>query len=83
MSKEKSIIKDKNRGSGRTTRLIDYYIQELFTKGEINVKDHYDNIIAHKYLVQRIKDRYKNEFNRGFQELIINNLNIKLKQLGI
>jgi hypothetical protein len=29
------------RRSGRTTRLIDAYVQELFTKGEVVVLDHW------------------------------------------
>ena len=67
-----------NRGTGRTTRLIDSYIQELFKNGEIEVRDHYDSIHAHKYLVKRIVDRYNNEFNRGHQKLVIKHLNIKV-----
>lgn len=55
-----------NRASGRTTRLIDKYIQELFAKeGEwIEIKDHYDNRHAHKYVFNKVLDRMHLEHTR-------------------
>ena len=53
-----------NRKSGRTTRLIDNYIQLLFEvdKGElIKVRDHYPSNDAHRQLLDKIIKRLKNE----------------------
>lgn len=61
------------RRTGNTTRLADWYIQELFTKGEIKVQDHYYNpnnrqpsIMLYRIIVDRlymehrwIKDKIK------------------------
>lgn len=45
------------RGTGRSTRLIDIYIQELFTNKEIIVIDHYDDLNSHRILAERICKR--------------------------
>lgn len=45
------------RGTGRTTRLVDQAIQDLFTKGVVLVKDHFDDRQADRYLTERIKKR--------------------------
>ena len=74
-------MEDELRATGRTSRLVDGYIQELFNTGEIEVRDHYPNRNAHKFLLNRIIDRYNNEYNRGFQKLIIKDLNIKLVKI--
>ena len=71
-------MEDINRGTGRTTRLVDSYIQELFNNKEINVKDHFEHKTAHSYLVKRIINRFNNELNRGHLKLVVNDLNIKL-----
>jgi hypothetical protein len=52
------------RKSGRTTRLIDDYIQLLFEvdKGQsVKVRDHYPSNDAHRQLLERIVRRLKNE----------------------
>ena len=52
------------RKSGRTTRLVDEYIQLLFdvNKGEtIKVSDHYPSNDAHRMLLDKIANRLKNE----------------------
>ena len=52
------------RKSGRTTRLIDDYIQLLFTtdKGSlIKVRDHFPTNDAHRMLMDKIIERMKNE----------------------
>lgn len=55
----------KYRASGRTTRLVDYYIQELFKNGKIeNITDHYDDVNAHLRLVDLIEKRLYIEHNR-------------------
>lgn len=55
---------DEIRKSGRTTRLIDDYIQLLFTtdKGStIKVRDHTPSNDAHRQLIEKIVRRLKNE----------------------
>jgi len=52
------------RKSGRTTRLIDSYIQLLFEvdKGtNVKVRDHYPSNDAHRQLLEKIVRRLKNE----------------------
>lgn len=52
------------RHSGRTTRLVDDYIQLLFTteRGSlIKVRDHYPSNDAHRTLLDKIALRLKNE----------------------
>ena len=53
-------MEDKYRRTGRTTRLIDNYIQELFKNKRIVVKDHYQNgndIHINEFLVDSIMRR--------------------------
>jgi len=50
-----------NRKTGRTTRLADIYIQELFNRGEIYVIDHHPTRQASKYLVDIILRRLEFE----------------------
>lgn len=47
------------RATGETTRLIDYYIQELYKnyKEWILVEDHYDSKNSHKILINAIMKR--------------------------
>ena len=55
---------DEKRKSGRSTRLIDQYIQLLFEvdKGtNVKVRDHYPSNDAHRQLLDRIIKRLKNE----------------------
>lgn len=52
------------RKSGRSTRLVDQYIQLLFEvdKGtNVKVRDHYPSNDAHRQLLDRIIKRLKNE----------------------
>lgn len=53
----------KTRKTGRTTRLVDKYIQELFEKrGEwILVADHYPTSPATHFLIRRIQSRVMHE----------------------
>lgn len=71
---------EKNRATGRTSRLVDSYIQELFNQGEIDVKDHHDDKHSNRYLLERIVDRYEREYNKSNnkKELIVRSLNVKL-----
>ena len=63
---------------GNTTRLVDYYIQLLFTKKEITVRDHHDNNAAHLELFNRIINRMESEHGRLKLEIHKSNLTIKL-----
>ena len=52
------------RITGRSTRLIDKYIQEFFTNPAgigVYVLDHYDDIRAHQSLLDRVISRLKIE----------------------
>lgn len=49
------------RQSGNSTRLIDFYIQELFRKNTIAVIDHYPIKEASVNLLERITDRLSRE----------------------
>lgn len=49
------------RRSGRTTRLADLYIQQLFTEGEVKITDHHPHHYAHEELARRILRRLQAE----------------------
>jgi len=50
-----------DRGTGRTTRLVDKAIQDFFNKGVVTIQDHYCAVEATKFLYERITKRLKNE----------------------
>ena len=54
---------DLNRATGRTTRLVDYYIQELFNhpNEEIEIIDHTNTQQSNTHLTQLILQRMYNE----------------------
>lgn len=49
------------RRNGKSTRLVDKYIQDLFTFGEVEVRDHLDIPTQHDLLVERVLDRLSRE----------------------
>lgn len=49
------------RRTGQSTRLVDRYIQDLFTFGRVEVRDHIDNPTCHELLLGRVKRRLENE----------------------
>lgn len=52
------------RGTGRTTRLVDKYVQEFFTNPTgvpVMVLDHWDDVKAHTALLERVVSRLKTE----------------------
>jgi hypothetical protein len=63
------------RGTGRTTRLADAYIQELFTKGEIIVEDH--NPKDSRYLLYKIERRL--DLEHSYVALTKKGFNLKLE----
>ena len=54
---------DSNRATGRTTRLVDYYIQKLFNNPneEIKIIDHINTQQSNTHLTQLILQRMYNE----------------------
>lgn len=68
-------INEENRATGRTTRLIDYYIQKLYSSPnkEIEIIDHWDNIKAHIHLTQMILQRLYAEHPRDKFKIINQN----------
>lgn len=66
------------RRSGRTTRLVDYYIQKLFTTGEIKIKDHHDTEQAHKLIFNKIRRRLSEE-HRG----VLDNMEVDIWTMTI
>lgn len=59
----KFLEENNDRATGRTTRLVDSYIQELFNnKGSyIDIKDHYNSREADRILVNKIEKRLQSE----------------------
>lgn len=66
-----SFLKDINRSTGKTTRLIDYYIQELYNNpnSPIKIIDHCDHPQSSKYLIKAILRRLNSEhYNDKFKQ---------------
>ena len=49
------------RKSGRTTRIADKAIQELFKKGKVIIEDHSPEKVANRFLFKIILTRLENE----------------------
>lgn len=64
---------DSNRATGRTTRLVDYYIQKLFNNPneEIEIIDHYNIQQSNIHLTQMILRRLYEE-HRGVKIKVVN-----------
>ena len=62
VSHNKEMLK---RMTGRTTRLVDSYIQDLFANIDkyITVEDHHPHYVTNKELAYRIKNRLEREHN--------------------
>lgn len=78
-------IYDKRR-IGNSTRLADYYIQELFTQGFVTIKDHFPKRQADVLLFKKVRMRLEIEHsgitnNNSRIEFDTNRLTIKLKKL--
>jgi hypothetical protein len=73
-------MEEVDRGTGRTTRLVDKYIQDIFNNPNkfITIEDHYPHNVAHLYLFNRISDRLKIEHGRLNYTWDKNNNQIKL-----
>lgn len=68
------------RRSGRTTRLADQYIQQLFEFGEVKIKDHTNNRVSNENLFNIVKDRLRYEHERFLDyEIIYHNEDFLIK----
>lgn len=67
-----------NRRTGNTTRLVDYYIQELFINYKAEVVDHYPEEKPRgngmTYLMQRIVQRLQNEHRMDNKDFTVGNV---------
>ena len=66
---EERFNKENYRATGRTTRLVDEYVQILFKNvleednKYISIHDHYPSRMATRMLIDKIRNRIKNEHN--------------------
>jgi len=65
------------RCTGKTTRIVDAAIQELFNTGRVTIQDHVNHRDSHNRTMQRVCRRHKSE-HHGIQ-YTINGYSIKLK----
>lgn len=72
------IWNDEYRCTGRTTRLADYYVQQLLNNPnkEIEIIDHWDNIKAHIQLTTTILHRLFDE-HKGIKIEVVNQNTLK------
>jgi len=72
------IIKEELRATGKTTRLVDEYIQKLYSclNDYIEIKDHFNSFHSNKYLQDLIIKRLISEHPRDKYELRGNNIRI-------
>lgn len=66
------------RKNGNTTRQVDFYIDRLFTFGNITIKDHSQTVTGDLELKDRIIDRLENEHG-GLVYKIVGNKIIVVK----
>lgn len=67
------------RRTGESTKRIDYFIQELFEKGETTISDHHDKMDSHKLLLRRVLERLDLEHFHIMDKLQVSGLKIKFK----
>ena len=68
------------RRSGKSTRLVDKYIQDLFIFGEVEIKDHIDFDQSHELLRQRVLDRLYAEHRAVSNRLHVDGMKITIIQ---
>lgn len=71
-------VEQKLRQTGRSTRLLDSYVQELFEKGFVEVIDHHNTIQSNTLLFGKLVQRLTNE-HKGLRFEITYPNKIKLK----
>lgn len=69
-----------DRRTGRSTLLIDYYIQELFTCGIVAIFDHHETREAHRDLLHRVLKRLELEHYGAYKYIEVKGQVIKFKQ---
>lgn len=80
MNNIQCIINERGRATGRTTRLADAYIQELFKTGNIKIYDHHNSQQSHKRLSKIIWRRLEIEHGDCIHfQFLPQTLEIKLK----
>lgn len=57
----KPSIEEETRATGRSTRLVDKYIQDLFNNGEVVIIDHHNIQKVNNYLTSKVINRLKLE----------------------
>lgn len=68
-------MNEQNRRSGRTTRLVDKAIQDLFTTGMARIVDHYPSHLADKQLLYLVMRRLELEHYNAAQHVEISRSN--------
>jgi len=71
------------RVNGKTTRIIDQLIQDLFNYGSIHVKNEYNNTSSNEYTFDKLKRRLESEHMFTCEDLIFSKkeLLIKFKEI--
>lgn len=63
---------ESGRRTGRTTRLVDSFINELFTQGQVKVYDHHPLNHSSLMVLKMVLKRLKSEHGIDESDLIIN-----------
>ncbi len=69
---------DSERRSGRTTRFVDFFVQELFTKGIAVVYDHHPTDQMKKYVWDILNRRLRAEHSSDYDRLKIDKMRMVL-----
>ena len=73
------ILYSPGRRVGNTTRLVDMFIQDFFTKGECQIYDHYGTRQAHERVFKLVLGRLKIEHRLDDKTISIYKGNLILK----
>ena len=64
------VIGSEARRSGRTTRLLDFYLQQLFTHKPVPLLDHHPSSKAHEHLYRNFQRRLEVEHPWGSDKVL-------------
>lgn len=67
-----TFVLEPGRRTGRTTRLVDSFINELFTQGQVKVYDHHPLNHSSLMVLKMVLKRLKSEHGIDESDLIIN-----------
>lgn len=70
------------RRTGASTRLVDYYVQELFNTGKVIVKDHCDTTNAHRFLFRTFLKRLQLEHPHIMDDIVACSRTLTVKFKG-